>query len=309
MSRNPIETIPEPFRDALEEFLVWLQLEKGHSPHTVAGYATDLRQTAIFLSGLGVDGWAETRNSDLVQWIAQLSRSGFDASSIARKRSALKTLAGYLLRERQVESDFTELLGGPRSRRKLPEVLSVAEVERLLEAAKPGTPRGNRDRAMLELFYSSGLRISELCGLTLNSIHPEEAFVRVFGKGSKERLVPMGRAAVKALENYLVVGRPQLVRARTRDELFLSQQGRAISRKMVWVVVKRCAAEAGLDKPVKPHLLRHSFATHLLSGGADLRAIQEMLGHADISTTQIYAAVEGERLLDEHASHHPRKQM
>ena len=157
------------------------------------------------------------------------------------------------------------------------------------------------------MFYSSGLRVSELCGSSLNAVNLEEGFVRIFGKGSKERIVPLGAAAVKALRDYLSAGRPALVKAKTGSELFLSNRGRAISRKTVWVLLRDYAARAGIEKPVKPHLLRHSFATHLLNGGADLRAIQEMLGHADISTTQIYTAVERERLLDEHAAHHPRK--
>lgn len=303
---DPSVSLHQAFQESLEDFSTWIQLEKGLSRNTVQAYLRDLTQAAAFLSRLGVEGWEEVRNADLVQWVAFLGREGLSPASIARKLSALRTLADFLVRERVVENDFTELLAGPRTRRHLPDVLTIDEVSQLLDAPEKGTPRGNRDRAILELFYSSGLRVSELCGLSLNSVHLEEGFVRVLGKGSKERLVPMGMPAAAAIRNYLVVGRPQLVRPRTGSELFLSQQGKAISRKMIWVMIKNCARRAGLEKPVKPHLLRHSFATHLLSGGADLRSIQEMLGHADISTTQIYAAVEGERLLDEHARFHPR---
>jgi integrase/recombinase XerD len=179
-------------------------------------------------------------------------------------------------------------------------------MEKLLAAPTGGDAYSIRDRAMLELFYSSGLRISELSGLSLQQVDLEHGFVRVFGKGSKERVVPMGEKALDAMRVYLTSGRSRLVKPRTGSELFLSERGKAISRKTVWVIVKKYAARAGLSKAVKPHLLRHSFATHLLGGGADLRAIQEMLGHASIGTTQIYTAVENSRLLDQHAKHHPR---
>jgi integrase/recombinase XerD len=177
---------------------------------------------------------------------------------------------------------------------------------RLLAAPAGGDAYAVRDRAMLELFYSSGLRISELCALTLQQVDLENGFVRVFGKGSKERVVPLGGKARDAVQAYLVSARPTLVKPRTGSELFISERGKAISRKTLWVIVKNSAKRAGLEKPVKPHLLRHSFATHLLGGGADLRAIQEMLGHASIGTTQIYTAVESSRLLDQHAKFHPR---
>jgi integrase/recombinase XerD len=179
-------------------------------------------------------------------------------------------------------------------------------MDRLLAAPSGADAYAVRDRAMLELFYSSGLRISELCALTLQQVDLEHGFVRVFGKGAKERVVPLGGKARDAVAAYLGSSRPRLVKPRTGGELFLSERGRAISRKTLWVIVKASARRAGLTKRVKPHLLRHSFATHLLGGGADLRAIQEMLGHASIGTTQIYTAVESSRLLDQHARHHPR---
>jgi integrase/recombinase XerD len=215
-------------------------------------------------------------------------------------------LARYLVREGLRTDDFTELVSAPKLSRKLPEVLTHEELKRLLAAPPADTPHGLRDRAMLELFYSSGLRVSELCGILLQAINLDEGYVRVFGKGSKERIAPIGGAAVVAVRDYLAGGRPHFVKAKTGSALFLSQQGRAISRKMVWVMIKQHAARAGIKKPIKPHLLRHSFATHLLEGGADLRAIQEMLGHSDISTTQIYTSVQTARLADEHALYHPR---
>jgi integrase/recombinase XerD len=179
-------------------------------------------------------------------------------------------------------------------------------MKKLLAAPVGGTAHALRDRAILELFYSSGLRVSELAGLNLQQIDLQQGFVRVFGKGSKERVVPVGTQAAEAVSTYLAAGRPGLIKPRTGSAVFLSERGRAISRKTVWALIKSYAKKAGLPQHVKPHLLRHSFATHLLSGGADLRAIQEMLGHADIGTTQIYTAVETSRLTEQHARYHPR---
>jgi integrase/recombinase XerD len=215
----------------------------------------------------------------------------------------------HLKKEGIRKDDPTELLSGPKLRRKLPQTLSAKDMEKLLSAPMGGDAYALRDRAMLELFYSSGLRISELSGLTLQQVDLEHGFVRVFGKGSKERVVPLGGKAGEAVAVYLSSGRGRLVKARTGSELFISERGKAISRKTVWVIVKKYAQAAGLGKTVKPHLLRHSFATHLLGGGADLRAIQEMLGHASIGTTQIYTAVENSRLIDQHTKHHPRNRV
>jgi len=297
----------DAFESNIRDFTAWAQLEKGLSENTVEGYHGDLKQAAHFLKSRGVESWDDVAGSDLTQWIHNLGNKHFAPSTIARKITALRVFARYLVGEGRIENDFTLIASGPRTRRKLPQVLTIEEIEKLIQAPHRGTPKGNRDRAILELFYSSGLRVSELCGLTLNAVNLEERYTRVFGKGSKERLVPLGGPAITAIRDYLTVGRPQLVKAKTGSELFLSQQGRAISRKMIWVMVRKYARKCGIEKPVKPHLLRHSFATHLLGGGADLRAIQEMLGHADIGTTQIYTAVDAERILEEHARFHPRK--
>jgi len=195
---------------------------------------------------------------------------------------------------------------GPKLARRIPGTLSPEDVARLLAAPQGGGAFALRDRALLELFYSSGLRVSELAGLTLQQLDLEGGFLRVFGKGSKERVVPVGGKAQAALTSWLAAGRPRFVKSRTGSQLFLNNRGTALSRVMLWMIVKKYARLAGIAKNVKPHLLRHSFATHLLSGGADLRAIQEMLGHASIATTQIYTAVETKRLLAHHAKFHPR---
>ena len=298
--------MPHGLLEPVEGFVTWLELERGLSEHTVASYRRDLLQCAAFAHRDGVADWAAVEGSLFDRWTSHLGRSGLARASQTRKISAVRGFAKHLVRQGVRGDDFTELGVAPRHGRKLPDVLTRDEVERLLSAPPTGSPRGLRDRAMLELLYGSGLRVSELCALLIQNVDLEAGFVRVYGKGAKERVAPMGTMAVKAVRDYLAAGRTALVKGGTGSALFLSQRGKAISRKTVWVILRQCAARAGLRKELKPHTLRHSFATHLLEGGADLRAIQEMLGHADISTTQIYTAVQAERLLDEHALHHPR---
>jgi len=306
MATDPLSTIPKAFVEPVESFLAWLELERGLSSNTISAYTRDLAQYTQHLKKQGVADWDSVSESDVCGWTAHLSEAEYARSSQARKLSAIRMLARHLVREGIRLDDFTELVSTPKLSRKLPEVLTHNELKRMLEAPATSTPHGLRDRAMLELFYSSGLRVSELCGILLQAINLDDGYVRVFGKGSKERIAPIGSAAVVAVRDYLAVARPHFVKTKTGSELFLSQQGKAISRKMVWVLIKQYALKAGIKKPIKPHLLRHSFATHLLEGGADLRAIQEMLGHSDISTTQIYTSVQSARLADEHALYHPR---
>lgn len=293
------------WREQVDEYLAWVQLERGLSAHTVEGYEGDLVQFGLFLEGFGCTRWDEVDEAAVSAFLAKLGGDSYEASSMARKLSALRGFSAY--REREGHgSSLTEIVQGPRNRRKVPVSLTIAEVARLLDAPSPATAHGLRDRAILEMLYGSGLRVSEMTGLLLQSVDLENRFVRVFGKGSKERLVPVGGSALKAFRDYLRIGRPGLVKRQTGSHVFLSQRGAPISRKTVWHLVKLHAGRAGLPPEVKPHTMLHSFATHLLEGGADLRSIQEMLGHADIATTQIYTKVEGERLLDEHARFHPR---
>lgn len=302
----PMPPVSAGFADAIDDFLAYIELEKGLARNTAKSYETDLKQAGHCLKRLGAAGWIKVTSKHLTGWLHWLSDQKFSASSQARKLAAVRMLCRYLVREGKRADDPSALLSGPKFRRKLPQVLTTGEMDKLLAAPSGGDAYSVRDRAMLELFYSSGLRISELCGLSLQQVDLENGYVRVFGKGSKERVVPLGAQARDAVQVYLTAGRPRLVKSRTGSELFLSERGKAISRKTLWVIVKKNAKRAGIEKPVKPHLLRHSFATHLLGGGADLRAIQEMLGHASIGTTQIYTAVESSRLLDQHAKHHPR---
>ncbi len=297
----------DPFAEQIDAFLAYIALERGLSKHTEAGYENDLRQLAAFLQKRGVGGWKDVSAEDVGQWVHSLGEDDYVPASLARKLSAVRMLARFLVKENVRPDDFTELLETPKLVRKLPGTLSANQVDALLKAVPLNTAHGLRDRAMLEMMYGSGLRVSDLCALSLHDVDREQGFLRVLkGKGGKQRVVPVGGCALEALHRYIEEGRPQLLKPRTGSELFLSQWGRAISRKMFWVLVKRHAQAAGISQPVKPHLLRHSFATHLLMGGADLRAIQEMLGHADIGTTQIYTAVNPSRLAQAHARYHPR---
>jgi len=294
------------FAQDLEAFLAYISLERGLSKNTIEAYRGDLELVAAFLAGVGVADWRSVTAAQASDWVHSPSSSAYSVASLARKLSALRMLARFLVREKIRDDDFTELLSGPKPVRKMPATLSTAEIVRLLDASQGSDPRSLRDRALLELFYSSGLRVSELAALMLQQIDLEQGVIRVFGKGSKERMVPVGGKAAEAIANYLTLGRPHLVKARTGSQLFLNSRGGALSRVMLWMLVKKYAQRAGIAKNVKPHGLRHSFATHLLTGGADLRAIQEMLGHANIATTQIYTTVEPSRLLSHHAKFHPR---
>jgi integrase/recombinase XerD len=302
----PMPPAPPAFAEGIDSYLGYVELERGLSRNTAKSYESDLKQAAHFLKKHGAASWTKVTPKHLTAWLHWLSDQDFSAASQARKLSAVRMLCRHLVRERVREDDPTALLAGPKIRRKLPQTLSTGEMQQLLAAPSGADAYAIRDRAMLELVYSSGLRASEICGLTLQQVDLEHGFVRVFGKGSKERVVPLGEKARDAVQAYLGSGRPRLVKPKTGSELFITERGKAMSRKTLWVMVKTAAARAGLGKHVKPHQLRHSFATHLLGGGADLRAIQEMLGHASIGTTQIYTAVESSRLLDQHAKHHPR---
>lgn len=305
-------TVARPAADAFagdrEAFLAFIELERGLSKHTVAAYGRDLAQAAEFFAKLGAKDWRTVSPAQAQAWAREMGRRSFAPASAARKLTAVRMLARYAVRERLRSDDFSELIAGPKLQRKLPATLSVADLEKFLAAPAGGRPADLRDRAILELFYASGLRVSEMTGLLIQQVDLEAGFVRVFGKGSKERVVPFGGRAGEALRKYLAAGRPAMVKPRTGSQLFLNPRGQALSRVAMWMMVKKYARRAGLPPSVKPHQLRHSFATHLLGGGADLRSIQEMLGHASISTTQIYTAVEPGRLVAHHGKFHPRNQ-
>lgn len=290
----------------LEGFQDFLALESGHSAHTVAAYTRDLRRLAEFAVSKGIRHPGEITRPLLRDFVYLLKDLGLSSATIRREVSAVRTYFGFLVGEGRIAADPSDRLESPRRGRSLPDTLAVAEIEALLAAPGVEEPLAWRDRALLELGYGAGLRVSELCGLALTDVLLADNLVRVFGKGGKERLVPIGRTVIGAVSVYLHQLRPELDRGKSAGRVLLNARGEPLSRVGAWGVVKRAAARAGIRKRVTPHTLRHSFATHLLEGGADLRAVQEMLGHADLSTTQIYTHVDREYLRSVHKQFHPR---
>jgi integrase/recombinase XerD len=290
----------------LEGFRDYLSLEAGHSANTVDAYLRDLRRLGEFALSRGVRDPARVSRTHLRDFVYLLKDLGLSAATIRREVSAIRTYYGFLAGEGRVRDDPSDRLETPRRGRTLPATLSVTEVEALLAAPGVDDPLAWRDRALLELAYGAGMRVSELCGLGLTDLLLTENLVRVFGKGGKERMVPVGRNTIGAVSVYLHQLRPTLDRGRSGGRVLLNARGEPLSRVGAWGIVKRSAARAGIVKRVTPHTLRHSFATHLLEGGADLRAVQEMLGHADLSTTQIYTHVDREYLRSVHKQFHPR---
>jgi integrase/recombinase XerD len=290
----------------LEGFRDFLALESGHSANTVESYLRDLRRLGEFATSRGVRDPGRLTRALLRDFVFMLKDVGLSAASIRRGVSAIRTYYSFLVGEGKVQEDPSDRLESPRRGRSLPETLSVKEVEALLAGVKVEEPLAWRDRALLELGYGAGLRVSELCGLGLTDLLLSDNLVRIFGKGGKERLVPLGRAVIGAVSVYLHTKRPQLDRGKSKGRVLLNARGEPLSRVGAWGIVKRATRRAGITKRVTPHTLRHSFATHLLEGGADLRAVQEMLGHADLSTTQIYTHVDREYLRSVHKQFHPR---
>lgn len=288
----------------LDQFLAHLKVERGLSDNTVISYSRDLMRFVVFLDR---KEWTPL-NLDREMLSAYVRRLGkkLSARSVARHVSSLRTFFRFLVREGKLEVNPARLLESPKQPRKLPGTLSVQEVEQLLSAPKPVSPKGQRDLAMLELLYATGLRVSELVGLRLSNINLEAGYVRTLGKGSKERVVPMGEKARVALAVYLEEGRTTFFRRTNSAFLFLNFRGNPLTRQGFWKILKGYAVQAGIRKNITPHRLRHSFASHLLEAGADLRAVQMMLGHADISTTQIYTHVTRKRLIQLHETCHPR---
>ena len=290
----------------LERFDEFLSLEKGSSARTNEAYGRDLARLATWAVVKRVQSPGDLTPAHLREYVYHLKDLGLAPSSIRRGISAVRTWYRFLLAEGVVVKDPSEQLETPKKWRVLPEVLSAVEVDRIIGAVSLDEPLAFRDRAMLELAYAAGLRVSEWIGILSKDIVLDEMVVRVFGKGGKERLVPIGRKAVGAIAMYVRDLRPVLEKGAGEGRLFLNARGRPLSRMGAWKILRKYVEKAGIEKPVTPHTLRHSFATHLLEGGADLRAVQEMLGHADISTTQIYTHVDREHLRQVHKQFHPR---
>jgi len=289
----------------LEPFLDSLWVESGLSQNTVEAYRRDLLGFATWLVQFDIDLVAATRN-DIQRYQSERMRDGRKVRSVARLLSSLRRFYRYLCREDIRESDPTALIESPRLGKPLPSSLTEDEIELLLEQPDIEQAFGLRDRAMLEVLYATGLRVSELVGLTLEQLNMRQGLIRCIGKGNKERLVPLGEISLDLLQQYLLEGRPIILKGRATDDLFPTNRGKAMTRQAFWYLIKRYAKTAEIDKDLSPHTLRHAFATHLLNHGADLRVVQLLLGHADLSTTQIYTHVAKERLKNIHEQHHPR---
>jgi integrase/recombinase XerD len=290
-------------QDLLKGFLNYVTVEKGLAQNTVQSYERDLRKYVRFMAGKEP---GEVSREDVLSFLGHLSEQGMSTPSMARNLAAVRGFHKYLITDGLALADPTVNIETPRGWKRLPKTLSGEEVESLLGQPDVAAPLGLRDKAMLELLYATGLRVSELVGLRLQDVNLERGYLTVLGKGSKERAVPLGDAAVAAVQEYLDRARPVLLDGRDSDALFISSKRRQITRQMFWERIKLLAAKAGITRSISPHTLRHSFATHLLDNGADLRAVQAMLGHSDISTTQIYTHVSRERLRQIHEKYHPR---
>ncbi len=298
--------MPDSMDAHLDLYWDHLSVERGLSRNTLQAYGRDLGEMSHYLKGLGVSGWGEVRREHLVGYLEKLSPH-LSARSKARRLAAARSFFAYLEKQAIIPHNPASGVRFPKFRTGLPKVLSTAEVDALLERPDTQQPLGQRDKAMFELLYATGLRVSELIELRLHQVETAAGYLTVLGKGDKERMVPMGELAADALRKYLGEGRPRLLKGEPRtQELFVNRRGRRLSRQGVWKIIKAYAVAAGIRQNMTPHMLRHSFATHLLENGVDLRSLQAMLGHADISTTQIYTHVAQVRLKEIHRRHHPR---
>jgi len=299
-------------RDLVHAFLNYLAVEKGFSANTVGAYRNDLDQLAGFIEGMASTKgfkaeWSYVDRNLLINYIIDLKDRNYSSATVARKVAAVKSFFSFLVAERKIQNDPTENISSPKVNKSLPKPLSLAEIEILLaEPAKSSTPEAMRDVAMLELLYAGGMRVSELMDLNINDINLKAGFVRCLGKGSKERIIPIHDRAIRSVKEYISEARPHLLKGKEEQALFLNRRGDRLTRQGFWLILKGHAKSAGIKKVVTPHTLRHSFATHILSGGADLRAVQELLGHANISSTQIYTHLTSEHVRHAYDKAHPR---
>ena len=301
------KSVEEPIRAfRLEQFQDYLIFERGLSKRTLSAYQHDLENCIEFLAQQGITDPSHVTPTVLRTWIFSLHEVGLAPSSIRRAQSAVRTFFRFLLAEGWLSVDPTERLESPKIRDRLPEFLTKEETQRLLDAPNPQKSLYWRDRSILELLYASGVRVSELVGLLISGLDLDDSFITVFGKGGKERIVPVGVPALLTLKRYLSELRPKLDQAEGRGHVYLNARGRPLTRESVWKLVRDSGRRADINKNVSPHTLRHTFATHLLEGGADLAAVQELLGHVDISSTQIYTHVDREYLRQIHGKYHPR---
>jgi len=291
----------------LKEYLVHLKLEKNLSSNTVSSYKTDLTSFITYLKDKNVDDPSEIKSDHISAFFKLIKEFGLSGTSSARYFSSLKGFFLFLIKNKYILKNPIEKISSPKLSKKLPSVLDVSEVEKILSQPDISDKLGLRDKAILELFYACGTRVSELINLKVNDLFLSDEIIRVLGKGNKERLIPIGSSAINWINEYLKLSRPLLMKkSRSENYLFLNSRSSKLSRMGIWKIIDRYVKEAGIEKEVHPHTFRHSFATHLLEGGADLRAVQEMLGHADISTTQIYTHIDRDYIKQVHKQFHPR---
>lgn len=294
-------------RFALEDYIHFLKVERQLSKNTISSYKRDLLEYIFSMENSEVDSIEKIDRSIILHHLHRMKEEGKSSRTIARHISSIRSFHQFLLREKVTTDDPTVHLEMPKLDQKLPQILSISEIDKLISMPESSTQQGKRDIALLELLYGTGMRVSELIGLNVEDVHVSMGFVRVFGKGGKERIIPLGGGAMKACTSYLREARPEFIAKTKGTEAFIvNMKGTRLTRQGCWKIIKGHALKAGIQKELTPHILRHSFATHLIENGADIRAVQEMLGHADISTTQIYTHVSKTRLKDVYVKFHPR---
>lgn len=290
----------------VDQFINYLAVDRGLAKNTLESYGRDLRQFQTYLQNGKFEDIKDSSRTTIVDYLNSLKSQGKAVSTISRNIAALKSFYQYLVKENYLEHDPAEKLETPKLEKKLPKILSIAEVEELLKQPNVRLSVGLRDKGMLELLYATGIRVSEIIALNISDVNLDMGYVKCYGKGSKERIVPLGSIAVKSVHEYINKGRSKIVRTYEEPALFLNHHGNRLTRQGFWKIIKKYASQANIVKEITPHTLRHSFATHLLENGADLRSVQEMLGHADISTTQIYTQVTKNPLKEVYDKTHPR---
>ncbi len=291
---------------ALQQYMVYLQAERNASPHTLLNYRRDIEEFAAFCRDQGIESWGEVDRAALRKWLTWLGNQGFVRASIARKVTEVRSFYRFMIRENILGYNPLLAVSAPKVPRRLPNFLNHQQVESLLNCPDAHTPQGKRDRAILELLYASGMRLSEVAGLNLSSVNLNTREIRVWGKGAKERVVLIGQPAAQALRIYLSEARPKLLKSKETSALFLNKSGGRLSVRSIDDLLQRCSRRAGLPEKITPHVLRHTFATHMLEGGADLRVVQELLGHSRLATTQVYTHVTQSQARKVYFEAHPR---
>ncbi|PIQ88101.1 MAG: site-specific tyrosine recombinase XerD [Candidatus Omnitrophica bacterium CG11_big_fil_rev_8_21_14_0_20_43_6] len=293
-------------KELIDSFLDYLSVERALAKNTILAYRADLNLYLDFIDQLGIPILSKVSKNDIVEFMLAQKGQGVSPTSIARRLAAIRMFHRFLARERVLKNDPTTLIDSPKLWKKVPDTLSLNEVEALIAQPDPRDHQGSRDKAILETLYATGMRVSELSSLKTNNVNLDIGFLRCIGKGNKERIIPLGKKAIHSINRYLEFSRPHFLKQKTSEFIFISRSGARLSRQSVWKLIKRYAKEAKIKKLIKVHTLRHSFATHLLERGADLRSVQEMLGHSNISTTQIYTHIDKDRLKTIHKMFHPR---